>query len=330
VSAFHKERIVRTLVVAAFALVLPLASAVRAQQLIAATDDCSIDSRCLDTFLSQGKETRDFTRLTSQLRYMFESDASQVRDRGLGWLGRHRKEFSVAENNQFDALYIEIRPDDVTARSLRNVIAERNLSASPADHRATIYWQAVRTGSLDIGGADPLDRLSALTAAAADGLQEFEASISYYATELDRGRPVNPGVRRSQELLWLVKMRRGAVNRTDGQARHAEALAEMEPSKFAELMDKDGAFRETTGSLLEAACEGPTITQTCKSLGRLYLKQEELRKGQRPSARERVEGGVSVVEADYSGDPAWLANLRNRVATGLAARPEERTAPPYK
>lgn len=295
-------------------------------------DVCRSDWHCLDAAFREGMATRDFSLLKNLLDRMFSSKDAAIRDLAMGWLGRHERDFTMQEQIEFDELYIGVSPDNETRRTVLNMLARRKLAILPRDERAKVYWHAVQSGSVNIGSQDPLPRLSALTAAAADGLEEFESAIKKYAAVLDKERQVDLGVNRSDELLWMLRMRAGAKDRLEAEQLHAQGLAKIGAEAFAENMTKDPAFRATTEALADSSCEKFKATNACKTLAEVYLQQEEFRMAGVAVIKERKGGAISVTEQGRSEEPPWLGALREatksvRVAGRLEQEQEKKGRP---
>jgi hypothetical protein len=258
----------------------------------------------VESAFQAAKETRDFSRVRSELLKLFSSPDQEEKDLELRWISYHKEDLTLGEMDDLDLLFLRANPDQ--AYSVKGTIALRHLDSAPTDERRALYLTAVRNGSVKLEAIQEIPRFVALGRAAAEGLEEFKPFVEQYATEIDRAYP-QQGYRRSDELLWDLKLRAGAKDRTDALRLHARRLVEMDDERFAGLMRTDRAFRAAAEALLVQGCE-MRLAEPCLDLARVTMRQERLKR-----ARSGLEP-ESKAEATAEGN--WLVSFREM--TGAA------------
>ena len=280
---------------------------------------------CLTPLYEKLKATRDFSALKKEIRERFATGDERVRDATLGWIELKRTELTDAETADFEELYLEAVPNGPGSRGLRNHVATLRLSQLSQSQRAKIYWEAVRNGSVDIGGVDPLVRTVALSRAAGEGLTEFEGTIREYTKEINAGEDNIIDGHLDGRLLWQLKLRAGAEDAKDAEVRAAGRMAEMEDTTFRDLVTKDANFRGVVQVFQEDVCNLETgrarNADACKGMARVYLKQDALQRRLTQRAATATPGSEPKSEQT---EPDWLVRLRTATREQVfAARQEE-------
>lgn len=270
---------------------------------VAVGEEKYFDSRWaeVEKTFQAAKEGRDFSRVKQELRKFFSSESQDTKALGLRWLGYHRAEITSEELDDFSKLFLDLNSRSSLSEGVRVEMANRHLANAPAEERRAMYLTAVRTGSVKLEGVEKMPRFVALGRAAADGLEEFRPFVEQYREEINTAYPADP-YRRSDKLIWMLKLRAGAKDRADAVRLHATRLAEIEDERLARLMDDDPAFREATMNLLQSACE-KQLSEPCLNMGRIALRQGKLRE-------QRVKADPRKQEAIGHDSTDWLEGLR--------------------
>lgn len=259
------------------------------------------------------KESREFSRAKEELRKFFSSEGQDLKDLGLRWVYFHKADLNDRELEGLEDLFIELNPANSLSYGVRSTRAWRHFDNAPMEQKAVLYRRAVSNEKAVIEGVVEMPRQAALGLAALDGLEEFRPFIEQYREEIDRAYPADP-YRRSEKLLWILKLRAGARDRADAVRLHAARLVEMEDERLARLMDGDPAFREATMNVLQSACE-KRLAEPCLDMGRVALRQSKLRE-------QQVKAGPRKQVAIPENGSDWLEGLRG--LTGAARVKVER------
>jgi hypothetical protein len=265
----------------------------------------------LEEVYQAGLRTHDFSALKELLEERFADPRETMRDGTLLWLGKHYNELTCDELSELFQIYWRLQPKDSRSDGLRQVLAKCRLERSSRTERASVYWKAIRDGKLDIGGPSPLTWMEALADAVGDGMDEFRPVIEQHAAELD-ALPGQKGVKRSEALLWSLRLRSGAEDAVDARRIAAKRISEMPVAKVAGLMRDDSAFRSVVLTLAPTVCVvGKPISEPCHDLASTYLKLEQYTQENEQGADTLRNASPEALGNRPGGPPDWLLTLRH-------------------
>lgn len=252
----------------------------------------------LDAALSRRKVEGSTVTLTRSLEEAFRGSES-TRLEALDWIGSHQRVFSTEDLVAAVDLYEHSVPtaNENVVRGLRQYVAERRLSESAPEIRSAIYRRAVEQGGTDVTGGGRVSRTMAIAWASLEGLGEFETDIDRYREEIDRIR-LDGGARRSDELSWYLRLRKGAKDRTTAERLHLQRVLSMRADQVVDLFEQDVAFRETAFATLRRLSESGEAP--CRE-----LKVEARAVGVEWSKRQGVG----------TGEGRWLERIQEATAT---------------
>jgi hypothetical protein len=278
----------------------------------------------LEEVYQAGLRTRDFSALKELLEERFADPRETMRDGTLLWLGKHYNELTCDELSELFQIYWRLQPKDSRSDGLRQVLAKCRLERSSRAERASVYWKAIRDGKVDIGGPSPLTWMEALADAVGDGMDEFRPVIEQHAAELN-ALPERKGVKRSEALLWGLRLRSGAEDAVDARRIAAKRISEMPVAKAAGLMRDDLSFRFEVENLANTVCEvSRPISEPCHDLASTYLKLEQYTQENEQGADTLRNASPEALGNRPGGPPDWLITLRRSTEVATTAIRSER------
>jgi hypothetical protein len=255
----------------------------------------------------------DGTVLHDQLAGLLATpDAAEA----LRWLAGHGEVLSRAQVNDLHAEFINLNPGHDWTTSEKVNLARELFWDLPRRDRLRAYREVVGSGTLRVEDGFPLNRALALSAAAWEGMTEFESELSAYGSDL----LAVASAPRVPYHLWEMRLAKDAENRHEAVVLRAKRLDEMSEREFFETMKGDNAFRALVEQTAAYDCSpmpgnirdretAAALSQACSHLQSVVRRQEQYVKA---SALDReAVGGVRVAAlGSCIGFPtSWLERL---------------------
>lgn len=251
----------------------------------------------------QAKPTGDLAPVKAELRSVFTDQDMNVRIEGLDWIRSHEGDMTREQRFELFEYFIELRPGDQEAESLRRGMARGRFESWPLERRREAYWEAVRQGTVVIEEHYTLDKTAAIAAAAHDGLADFAPLIEPNAELLDVRFPLAREFRYSKYLEWILALQGGSEKGTDRLTLAASRVGELAPERVIDLMEHDAAFHRVVQDAFREACKEWTSV-ACQEFARVALAQRD----HRLAAIEREAAATAETQGPNPA-PGWLAEL---------------------